>query len=172
MYGPVFINRIESSSGGLLRLEEEPALGEDDSLVAREFVFGGQQCGQVLAERVEVGDLPRSDAEEEHDVPEPAVGGRPFMGLCLHHVEAGSLEPVSVAIEQVPEVLHPGEERAQLVPLVPSDLLRQDRSLEGQDPSDFRGLEFLMSIEYDIENGIAERKPQAATLDHGDSVRP
>jgi len=75
-------------------------------------------------------------------------------------------------MELVPEVLHPGEERPQLVPSVPSDLLRQDPSPEGQHPGDFRGLEFLMAVEHDIETGIAEWELQAATSDHGDSVRP
>jgi hypothetical protein len=88
----------------------------------------------------------------------------------LRHDKSGSLESVPVAMEEVPEVLHPREEPPQFVPLAPSDLLCQDLSPDGQDPDDFGGLEFLMAVQHDVETGIAARKLQAATSDNGDSV--
>src|SRR5438876_10707814 len=108
--------------------------------------------------------------QEEHDIAECSVGGFPIVCPRLNDREAGCLEAVLVAMEQVAEILHPGKERPELPPSASSDLLGQDASVEGDDPGDFRGIEFLVPIQHEVENGGAERKLQAARSDHRDSA--
>src|SRR6266480_2205460 len=164
------LTRQKSSSHVLLCLDEEPALGQDDPLLGGQRFFGGQQRGQIGVERIEVRDLPRCNTEEEHDIAECSVGGFPIVCPRLNDREAGCLEAVLVAMEQVAEILHPGKERPELSPSAASDLLGQDASVESHDPDNFRGIEFLVPIQHEVETRGAERKLQTATPDHRDSA--
>src|SRR5207302_4189235 len=124
----------------------------------------------IGVERIEVGDLPRSNTKEEHDIAECSIGGLPIVSPRLNDREAGCLKAVLVAMEQVAEILHPGKERPELSPSAASDLLGQHASVEGDDPGDFRGIEILVPIQHEVETRGAERKLQTATPDHRDSA--
>jgi len=64
----------------------------------------------------------------------------------INEGETGFFEASSVLMEQVAEVLHPGEEGSELPPSVLTDLLGQDAPSRAEDPSDLRGIEFLVSV--------------------------
>src|SRR5207244_7228431 len=132
--------------------------------------LGGKHPWQNDFEQIEVVDLPRCNTEEEHDIAECSIGGLPIARPRLNDRKAGCLEAVLVAMEQVTEILHPGKERPELPPSAASNLLGQDASVEGDDPGDFRGIEFLVPIQHEVETRGAERKLQAATSDHRDSA--
>jgi len=64
--------------------------------------------------------------------------------------------------------LHPGEEGSQFVPLVLSDLLREERSAASEDSVDFVGVKFFVSIEDEVERFTLERETEAVGADHFD----
>src|SRR5207245_9315169 len=71
-------------------------------------------------------------------------------------------------IEQRAEILHPGEERSQFVPLVLSDLLREERSAASQDPVDLVRVKFFVPIEDEVERSAVEWETQAVGAHHVD----
>src|SRR6266705_5804812 len=140
-----------SRLGRLASLDDETAFGENEAPSGGEPVLGMEKGREVLPQRIGVGDCPWRDAKQIHELAESAVR-RPNV-VRLRDADGHPPLPQAgdVPIEQKAEVLHPGEEGSQFVPLVLSDLLREEGSAASEDSVDFVGVKFFVSIEDEVE---------------------
>src|SRR3990170_3432512 len=65
-----------------------------------------------------------------------------------------------------PELSHPREERAELFPIVPVNLLGEQMTPRSQYPCYFSGVELLMPVEDKIESLMGEREGEAVRMYH------